>query len=204
MTKVQWFFDYVSPFSYLQWVHQIPQLKDTELELHPVLFAGLLKHWEHKGPAEIAGKRRYTYRHMVWLTGRLGVPFRMPTAHPFNPLPLLRLSIARDNRPVIVQRLFEFVWQDGHIPTDETAWGELREELDAKDEELKDPGIKQRLFDNGAEALSKGVFGVPTSVVDGEVFWGVDGFDFLLDYLEDPAVIRTPGMRAADELPSGV
>lgn len=204
MTKVQWFFDYVSPFSYLQWQHQLPKLKDVEIQLRPVLFAGLLKHWGHKGPAEVPGKRRYTYRHTLWLAERLGVPFRVPGAHPFNPLPLLRLGIVRDNHPEIVQRLFDFVWRDGHIPAEPTPWGELLTELDVNEEELKDPGVKQRLFDNGEEALSKGVFGVPTSVVDGEVFWGVDGFDFLLDYLRNPAVIRTPAMRAADELPSGV
>lgn len=204
MTKVEWYFDYISPFSYLQWAAQLPRLADVEVELKPVLFAGLLKHWGHKGPAEIPGKRRFTYRHTIWLAERLGAPFRTPSSHPFNPLPLLRLSIARGNTPEIVDRLFGFVWREGHTPGDEAAWRSLKEELDATEEALGAPAVKQRLLDNGQEAVSKGIFGVPSVVVGEEVFWGVDGFDFLLEYLSDPAVIDTPAMRAADRVPSGL
>lgn len=204
MTKLHWYFDYVSPFSYLQWAHQLPRLRRTDIEYKPLLFAGLLKHWGHKGPADIAAKRRFTYRYVIWLAGRLGVPFTTPSAHPFNPLPLLRLSIARHNDPEVVDRLFRFVWCDGHIPADKTAWDELVDELDINDAELKDTAVKQRLLDNGDEAISKGVFGVPTLVANGEVFWGVDGFELLLAYLDDPDILDTPAIRAADALPSGV
>lgn len=204
MTKLQWFFDYISPFSYLQWAHQLSRLEEVDVELTPVLFAGLLKHWGHKGPAEIPGKRRFTYRYIVWLADRLGVPLRMPSTHPFNPLPLLRLSIARGNSPQVVDRLFGFVWREGHVTSERTAWQELMEELNVTGSELKDSSVKQALLANGEQAIAKGVFGVPSSVVGGEVFWGVDGFEFLLDYLADPRVIATPAMRAADELPSGV
>lgn len=204
MTKVEWYFDYISPFSYLQWAHQIPRLENMEIVLKPLLFAGLLKHWGHKGPAEIPGKRRFTYRYVNWLADRQGVPFRLPAVHPFNPLPLLRLSIARDNAPEVVDRLFGYVWRDGCVPADTAAWGRLMNELGASEEELKAPQVKQRLLGNGEEAISRGVFGVPTTVVNDEVFWGVDGFDFLLEYLDNPAVIDTDAMHAADELPSGI
>lgn len=204
MTKVHWYFDYISPFSYLQWARQLPRLSGVDIEYRPLLFAGLLKHWGHKGPAEMIGKRKFTYRYVVWLAGRLGVPFTMPTAHPFNPLPLLRLSIARGNDPAVVERLFRFVWRDGHIPADAAPWQELVEELGVTDAELKDPAVKQRLLDNGNEAISADVFGVPTFVANGEVFWGVDGFELLQAYLGDPELLDTPAMRAADALPSGV
>ncbi len=49
--QVDWYFDFVSPFSYLQWAHQLPQLEGVEITCKPVLFAGLLKHWGQKGPA---------------------------------------------------------------------------------------------------------------------------------------------------------
>lgn len=204
MTKLRWYFDYISPFSYLQWAHQLPRLNRVDIEYKPLLFAGLLKHWDHKGPAEITGKRKFTYRYVVWLAERLDVPFTMPTAHPFNPLPLLRLSLARGNDPAVVDRLFRFVWRDGHIPADAAAWQELVDELGVTEAELKDPAAKQRLLDNGDEAISAGVFGVPTLVANGEVFWGVDGFELLQAYLGDPGLFDTPAMRAADALPSGL
>lgn len=202
--KVHWYFDYVSPFSYLQWAHQVPRLENIEIELKPILFAGLLKHWGHKGPAEISVKRRFTYRHVVWLADHLGVPFRMPAAHPFNPVPLLRAGIALGSTPEVVDRLFGYVWRDGHTTLEDGPWQRLMEELEIGTEALQDPAVKRQLWDNGEEAIARGVFGVPTFVVDDEVFWGVDGFDFFLDYLNDPAIVTTPAMRAADELPSGM
>jgi 2-hydroxychromene-2-carboxylate isomerase len=202
--KIEWYFDFVSPFSYLQWAHQLPRVKNIEVDPRPLLFAGLLKHWGHKGPAEIDGKRRFTYRHVVWLAERLGVPFRMPAAHPFNPLPLLRASIACDNAPEVIDRLFGFVWRDGHIPAEESPWRQLLRDLDVAETSLKEPEVKRRLMANGEQAIAAGVFGVPTFVVGGELFWGFDGFDFLLEYLSDPAVIATPEMLRADAVPSGV
>lgn len=202
--KVAWYFDYISPFSYLQWAHQLPQLENIEIELKPVLFAGLLKHWGHKGPAEIGPKRRVTYRHIVWLAGRLGVPLRLPPAHPFNPLPLLRASIACGNRPEAVDRLFGYVWREGHMPSEETAWRKLLDRIDVTEEALADPSVKEQLFANGEEAIARGVFGVPSFVVDDEVFWGVDAFELFRACLDDPGILDTPEMRAAGELPGGV
>jgi len=202
--KIEWYFDYVSPFSYLQWAHQMPRLKEREVELKPVLFAGLLKRWGHKGPAEIAGKRRFTYRHVIWLARHFGVPCRIPSAHPFNPLPLLRASIALSNRPAAVDRLFGYVWRDGHVPADESSWLRLMKELQLENDALADPAVKQQLVANGEDAIAKDVFGVPSFVADGEVFWGVDGFDFFLEYLDDPQIVDTPEMRAADATPSGI
>lgn len=202
--KVQWYFDYISPYSYLQWSHQLPRLENADIELKPVLFAGLLKHWGHKGPAEITGKRRFTYRHVVWLAQRFDVPLRLPPAHPFNPLPLLRASIARGDAPAVVDRLFGFVWRYGHIPAEDEPWRQLMDELGITSESLRDPAVKQQLLANGEEAIDSGVFGVPSFVADGEVFWGVDGFDFFLEFLDDPSIIATPGMRAADRTPSGL
>jgi len=204
MAKLQWYFDYVSPFAYLQWAHQLPRLEQGDIEYKPLLFAGLLKHWGHKGPAEIPGKRRFTYRYTAWHAERLGVAFTMPAAHPFNPLPLLRLSIARDNDPRVVERLFRFVWQEGHIPDDAAAWAGLTGELGATGAELGDPSVKQRLRDNGEEAIAQGVFGVPTLVARGEIFWGLDGFHFLQACLDDPGILDRPALRAVDAVPSGV
>lgn len=202
--RVQWFFDFVSPYSYLQWAHQLPRLENVEIEYKPVLFAGLLKYWGQKGPAEISAKRRFTYRHIQWLAGRFGVPLRLPAAHPFNPLPLLRAGIALENRPDAIDRLFGFVWRDGHLPTETGPWRDLLDSLGLGEESLRDETVKRELIANGEEAIDRQVFGVPSLVADGEVFWGVDGFDFFLTYLDDPAIVDTPEMHAADNLPTGV
>ncbi|MEM7019945.1 MAG: DsbA family protein, partial [Pseudomonadota bacterium] len=59
--NVRFYFDYISPFAYLAYVRlQTLQTQfDLNIEYCPVLFAGLLNHWGHKGPAEIPPKREF-------------------------------------------------------------------------------------------------------------------------------------------------
>ncbi len=52
--------------------------------------------------------------------------------------------------------------------------------------------------------MAHDVFGVPTFIVDNELFWGYDAVDFLIDCLHDPTLLQTAEMRRANELPIGV
>ena len=47
------------------------------------------------------------------------------------------------------------------------------------------------------------MFGVPSFVIDGEVFWGADAVDFLKAFLKDETVLRNDEMRRVDNLPVG-
>src|SRR6266487_3546889 len=99
MPSADWYFDFISPFSYLQ-CEQLPTLeRSIRIRYRPVLFAALLAAHGHKGPAEIASKRRFTYRFVVWQSAKLGIPLKFPAAHPFNPLSLLRLAIVAECEP---------------------------------------------------------------------------------------------------------
>jgi len=92
MKTLDWYFDFLSPFAYLS-LGRVEQLSaKIDIRYRPVLFAGLLQHWGNKGPAELAPKRLWTYRWCTWRAARDGIAFRFPSAHPFNPLPYLRLS----------------------------------------------------------------------------------------------------------------
>ncbi len=200
---VEWYFDYISPFAYLAH-EQLDKLPDQiELIRKPVLFAGLLKHWGSKGPAEVIGQRRFIYRYCQWLADRLAIPFKMPAGHPFNPLPLLRLSITLDNQPEVVARLFRYIWQQGYLPDEATHWSQLLDDLGANAiGNMKKVDAKQTLRDNTEQAIAQEVFGVPTFVVDGQLFWGQDSLDFLVDYLQDSAIISTREMRRISDLPT--
>lgn len=205
MQKIDWYFDFISPFAYLA-CESLQRLPDTvELNPRPVLFAGMLQHWDTRGPAEIAPMRKFTFRHVRWLADSHGIELAMPPAHPFNPLKLLRLCIAAGGGLDAAQRIFRFVWRDG-CSADETAhWRQLVDELGILDAEqaIGTDDVKNTLRANTETAIAGGVFGVPSFVVDGEVFWGFDSIDFLVAYLQDPALLKSPGMRAADAMPEG-
>jgi 2-hydroxychromene-2-carboxylate isomerase len=204
--KVSWVFDVISPFAYLAF----PQLSrlptHVSVEFVPVLFAGLLQHFGQLGPAEIPSKRRFTYRFVLWRARQLGLPMRMPPAHPFNPLPALRLIIAAGSDRRAAGIVLDAVFREGRDVADPAVIAALAHELGVADLQaaVGDTTVKQRLRDNTAWASAQGVFGVPTLVIGNELFWGHDAFDMALDYLRHPDVFRDPDMQAADTLPIGV
>ena len=118
LKKIDWYFDFISPFSYLasESLDRFPA--GLELRPCPVLFAGLLQHWQTRGPAEITPMRRFTFRHIRWLADNNNLALTPPPEHPFNPLKLLRLCIALGSAPAVVQRLFRFVWAEGRSSDD--------------------------------------------------------------------------------------
>jgi 2-hydroxychromene-2-carboxylate isomerase len=188
MTRAQWYFDFISPYAYLQ-LPRLPELAAScELELRPVLLAGLLNHWGQLGPAEIAPKRVFTYSQVRWRARREGIALTIPEAHPFNPLKLLRLAIHLGSGDGVIRRLFDFVWRDGHIPDNAAAWQALTAELGVEhaDEAIGRDEIKQALRANTEAAIAAGVFGVPTIVVERHLFWGSDATDMARDCLRDP------------------
>ena len=205
MASADWYFDFVSPFSYLQ-CEQLPAL-ETRLRIHyrPVLFAGLLKAYGHKGPAEIPAKRRFTYRFLVWQAQKLGVPFKFPAVHPFNPLPLLRLAIAADCDAEAVRRIFRFVWRDGRLGDLPIEWAELMSELHMPDAQtrIESPEVKDTLRRYTDEAIARGVFGVPTLAIGDELFWGADATAMAADYVAAGCRYDDPEMGRVASLPIG-
>ncbi len=211
MPSADWYFDFVSPFSYLQ-CEQLPTLeKRLRIHYRPVLFAGLLKAHGHKGPAEIPAKRRFSYRFLVWQAQKLGVPFKFPAVHPFNPLPLLRLAIAADCDPDAVRRIFRFVWRDGRLGDLPIEWAELMSELQLPEAQtrIESPEVKAALRRNTDDAIARGVFGVPTLVIGDELFWGVDATAMAIDYVDagcrydDPEMARVAGLPIGAEREPG-
>ena len=203
---IDWYFDFISPFSYLQ----SERLEEFPAELHckPVLFAGLLGHWGQKGPAEIGLKRQFTYRHVIWMAGKLDIPMRFPAAHPFNPLLLLRLAVALNCGRDTVQTIFRFVWRDGLSPDSAENLQALATALglsgvDELNALANSPQAKEGLRKNGEAAIARGVFGVPTIAIGDELFWGFDATDMALDYLRDNKLFERGEMQRVSQLPIG-
>jgi 2-hydroxychromene-2-carboxylate isomerase len=203
MRTLDWYFDFISPYSYLQCA-RFPVLPvGIDVCPKPVLLSALLDRARTLGPAETPGKREFTYRQVLWLARRNGVPLRFPARHPFNPLSALRLAVAVGASPEIVRRVFDFIWAEGRDPSDPTEFAALGDvlELEAAEARIADPVVKARLKSNTDEAMAAGVWGVPTFVVDGLCFWGFDSGEMLLDYLADPSLFSNAEHARAASLP---
>jgi 2-hydroxychromene-2-carboxylate isomerase len=214
-TQLTWYFDFISPFAYLQF-SQLQQLPaDTEITFKPILLAGLLNHWQSTGPAEVPPKRLFTYQHCAWLAKKMGRTYKMPPAHPFNSLLPLRLAIASQATPSVVKMIFEGIWKLG-LATDEKAFSDyICSNLAISDvqQHANQAWVKQTLRQNTEEAIQNNVFGVPTTHVVNPLvaetaelcnFWGLDSFNMLLDFLAAPSQVVDGELKNASRVPIGV
>jgi 2-hydroxychromene-2-carboxylate isomerase len=193
MKQVDFYFDFVSPYVWLA-SHQLGEVRDctaAKFRFVPVLFAALLDHHSNLGPAEIPAKRRYTFQDAQRCAVYLGLEFKSPPAHPFSPLKPLRVTSAIDNdtlREALAVKLLDAAWSEGRDITSDTVVHEVADSIGLNGKELlgktHSDEIKQRLRLQTESAIQAGVFGVPSFVVDGEIFWGNDRLHFLKAYLQ--------------------
>ena len=109
----------------------------------------------------------------------------------------LRLAEALDGDLKAVQAIFRSVWVDGDLPDNDEGWAGMQASAGVTDGDalVNDPEIKARLIVNGNKAIAAGAFGVPTFVINDEVFWGDDAFEMILDYLENPEMLADDDMQ---------
>jgi 2-hydroxychromene-2-carboxylate isomerase len=192
MQRVDFYFDFISPYAWLA-THQFGKIREctgAEFRFVPVLFAALLDHHTNVGPAEIAAKRRYTFQDAQRWAAHLGLEFRAPPAHPFLPLKPLRVTSAIDDdtlREALAVGLLDTTWGEGKDITSDDVIRQVASGIGIDGQELLEKAqtaeIKQRLRQQTETAIRAGVFGVPSFVIDGEIFWGNDRLHFLKNYL---------------------
>jgi 2-hydroxychromene-2-carboxylate isomerase len=209
MHQITFYLDFVSPYAYIAFerLPQVLQGLNYSVQYQPVLLGAVLQHHGQRGPAEIPAKREWLYRHVQWLAQQHNMPLQMPAAHPFNPLPLLRLAIASDaqgfpNRHSCAT-LFRHVWQGGADALDATRLDALQQQLQL----AREPGsaeVKQQLRSHTEQAIAAGVFGVPSFVVNGKLFWGVDALPMLRAHLDGAPWFDGPEWAAVQQVPSGL
>ena len=136
----------------------------------------------------------------------MGVDFNLPPNHLFNPLRALRLAEALGGDLKAVQAIFRSVWVDGKLPDNDEGWTGMQPSAGVTDGDalVNDPEIKAWLMANGDKAIAAGAFGVPTFVINDEVFWGDDAFEMILDYLENPEMLADDMQRAVGLVPAAV
>ena len=213
MKHITFYLDFVSPYAWLAF-ERLPEALaglSYSVAYRPVLLGALLQQHANPGPAGIAPKRDWTYRHVTWLGHAQGTPLQMPLRHPFNPLPLLRQALACSedgfvNR-FVAGTVLRHVWQGGRDALDPERLAALAAELAEQirpGQDVNSAEPKALLRANTEAAQAAGVFGVPAFVVDGKVFWGLDSLPMLRAYLEGDGWFGGPDWDAAPRTPSGL
>ena len=218
MREIHFYFDVISPYAWLAFKALPAALDGIEhrVHYHPVVFGAMLKHHGQLGPAEMPGKRDWTYRQVLWLAKQQGTELQMPASHPFNSLALQRMAAATSPKGEpsrdVVEAIFKHVWCSGLEATDEARIAELQKHLTQLVQvsrpgfqiDIQSPEVKQQLLQQTQAAIDLGLFGVPSMVVDGQVFWGQDALPMLRAYLEGDAWFQSSDWLDVGKLPVGI
>ncbi len=218
MKEIHFYFDVISPYAWLAFQALPKSLEGIShtVRYHPVVFGAMLKHHGQLGPAEMPGKRDWTYRQVMWLAKQQGTVLQMPASHPFNSLALQRMAVATSPKgePArdVVEAIFKHVWCSGLEATDEARIAELQKHLTQMVQisqsgfqiDIQSPEVKQQLLQQTQAAIDLGLFGVPSMVVDGQVFWGQDALPMLRAYLEGDAWFQSSDWLDVGKLPVGI
>lgn len=193
MKTLIFYFDFLSPFSYFAWIklQNLNKEKAFNLVLKPVALGPLLNHWEIKGPGEIQPKREFLLKQLLRFSAKTNIPFTTPKTHPFNSLYALRLAltdVCGPQQESVVDVLWKAGWQSRIDMADPDELQRVLKENNLPAEELYERSFskeaKVELKRNIQEAISHGVFGVPSFVIDGELFWGNDSLDDVMNFIE--------------------
>jgi 2-hydroxychromene-2-carboxylate isomerase len=190
---MDFYFDYLSPYAYFAWrqIQPLCQHYAVDLRPHPVVFGKLLDHWGQLGPAEIAPKKNALYKYCYRYAQLHGFKFDPPRFHPYNPLPSLRLSLPQvcgERQSELIDTLFYAGWSEG---ADLGSTTELASTLNNAGFEatallaaIETQEVKDILHRETELAIGKGVFGVPTFIIGGELFWGNDQLEHIELFLQ--------------------
>jgi len=181
---VSFLFDYASPWAYLADELLEAQLPGIRVSHQPVYLRGFESF--SKGMPFIPAKLIYIAKDFERCSGFHGVAFRPPTVFPLNGLYALRGAL-------VARQLGRF--EEFHRAAFRAAWAEDRDISSVEvvvalaaelgfDEAgfragMDSPEVKDELKRVTQEAVERGVFGVPSFLVGGELFWGHDRMDYV-------------------------
>ena len=182
--QLEFFYDYVSPFSYLADT-QLPALREktgASIIYKPILLGGIFKASNNTPPPAIPAKLNYNAVDAIRWSHHYRVPMRI---NPFFPLSTIRamrgaiVAQAAGCFPAYHAMMFRAMWAEGVNLGDPQIVKERFAQLGMDPDAVERDEVKERLKANTEEAVARGAFGAPTFFVGDAMFWGNDRMQFI-------------------------
>ena len=183
------FFDFISPYSYLahKQIRNIEFQNKIEINYMPILLSGLLNLAEIKTPVFIPSKAKFMIKDCKLFAEKLNIKFKFNSYFPIQSLNLMRgvLIARKENKTSLyIDKFFDACWKDGLNLNDQKIVDEILKELNFNLETYKlkisEHKIKDELKKRTKDAYLKGVFGAPSFIINNKMFWGQDRLEFVL------------------------
>jgi 2-hydroxychromene-2-carboxylate isomerase len=192
MKTVEFYFDIVSPASYLAWTQMPAIIEETGAEViyRPFFLPGVFEKAGSASPITVPAKGKWLFHDLTRWAKTYDVPFVMNENFPLSSVYAMRgLNNYRETEHLkaLGDGLFKAMWVDNKNINDQAVMGEILSIAGIDPQEylskLNDPANKQALVDVGDEAVSRGVFGAPTFFVGKFMYWGQDRLQFVKEDL---------------------
>lgn len=186
--QIDFYFDLSSPYSYFAatQLDAIAGRYGAQVVWKPMVLAAVFKAVGNVMPAVCIPKAQYMVKDLARWAAHYGVPFQMSSRFPLPTIRAMRLVIAGEalgKSGDLAKRFFSAMWErDLDISSDDVLRqiiGAAGLSADALFAATDTAQVKDKLRAYTDEAVSRGVFGAPAMVVDGELFWGNDRLHFL-------------------------
>ena len=194
MQRVEFYYDLVSPYSYLARgeLVRICDERGAELVLRPMLLGAVHKTVGLQAPIETKPKARYQATDIRRWAEHYGLPMDFPRPFPFRTLKTMRAAMflaQTGGLEAFTREAFALYWEEGGAPkgTDDAdedgPVSEVARRIGADPDEVlagaSSPEAKEALKNSTTEAVGRGVFGAPAFFVGDEMFWGNDRLHFV-------------------------
>ena len=187
--SIDFYFDFISPYSYLahKKIQIIKKEKNIVFNYRPILVGGLHNLQGITAPAFIKPKLKHMISDCNLIAKKDKFDFIWNSKFPINSLNIMRgyLFINNENKDLYLNIMFDAYWKDNlDISNEEILKSLLKKckiDPDSFFDDVKNTKIKEELKNVTQEAHNKDVFGAPTFVINNKIFWGQDRLEFALD-----------------------
>ena len=194
MTELDFYFDFGSPTAFLanSRLRQLQQEYDFKIHYKPVLLGGIFKATGNSSPVMVAAKGEYMLKHdLPRYAQKYSVALKFNPHFPINTLQLMRAAtglLDKSNFDSFTNTIFKAIWIDGLNMGDEMVLQKVLSDSNFNSLDIfklaSTDSVKEILIANTDSAVKRGLFGVPTIFINGEMFFGQDRLDFVEEILK--------------------
>ena len=184
-TPVEFYFDFSSPYSYIasEWIEAVAARHGRTVRWHAILLGATMLAAELKPPVAYPLKREYSYADFARSARFEGLPYAQPASFPIPTQNAARvywwLAGQDTDKAVAWAHAGLRAYFTRGVPLNDVAalrtlCAETGIDAAAAEAAWNEPRWKERLKAENEAAIAAGLFGAPSFVIDGEVFWGND------------------------------
>jgi 2-hydroxychromene-2-carboxylate isomerase len=191
---LEFYYDFGSPTAYLahKRLGQLAGQYPLDVIYRPLLLGGVFKATGNNSPVAIPAKGHYMMTHdLPRFARRYDVALNPNPFFPINTLNLMRTAIAAqrlDCASKVIDAVYDAVWVQQKDMGDSAVVAAVLTEHGLDSEALlalsQDADVKAELIACTDAAVARGIFGVPTFFMDGEMYFGQDRLDFVQEELQ--------------------